>query len=351
MKVTVKDFLNVRVGKPDVNAPCYQYLAPGSVVEVEETFHLGDVYEGNNRWLKDPLDNYYWSGGVEQNDDLAKITNPFLFHVEEFWWIRNFGIGELWKKGLTGKHIKVAVVDSGIAAHEDLSVPADRVRDFSGSATGAKDHTGHGTHVTGILNARNNGAGIRGIADGAEVYAAKITNDVWGDRAAYMADAIRWAVELGVDIISISAGFKEDYPALLNAVEYAAAERILIVCAAGNRESTSHTDILFPARYRKANMLTVGGLTAAMEPLSDTINVSETDLFAPGEKVMSTFTDPPYVTLTGSSQATPFVTGVCCLLLEEKRKDGAYGALQIKDHVLSKAKTTPFGKIINPVSL
>ena len=74
MKVLVKHFLNVRAGKPSVNAPCYQYLAPGSEVEVDGKLYKGDQFEGINTWLKDDVDNYYWSGGVENIQRAAPAT-------------------------------------------------------------------------------------------------------------------------------------------------------------------------------------------------------------------------------------------------------------------------------------
>lgn len=65
MKVIVKNnFLNVRVGKPSVNAPCYQYIAPGSEIEVDGQLYKGDKYENIDTWFKDEAGNYYWSGGI-----------------------------------------------------------------------------------------------------------------------------------------------------------------------------------------------------------------------------------------------------------------------------------------------
>jgi hypothetical protein len=75
MKVTVKDFLNVRVGKPSVNAPTFQFLAPGSILDVEEKFFDGDKLEGNSLWVKDEADNYYWSGGI-QRDHITSFVLP-----------------------------------------------------------------------------------------------------------------------------------------------------------------------------------------------------------------------------------------------------------------------------------
>ncbi|SHK70613.1 hypothetical protein SAMN04488028_107198 [Reichenbachiella agariperforans] len=79
MKVTVTKYLNVRVGKPSVNAPCYQYLAPGSEIEVGEKLYLGDSYDGMDTWYRDEADNYYWSGGFLLPN--ATIPTPIYDHL------------------------------------------------------------------------------------------------------------------------------------------------------------------------------------------------------------------------------------------------------------------------------
>ena len=62
MKVIVKDnFLNVRAGKASVNAPCYQYIAPGSEIEVDGQLYKGDLFDGIDTWMKDAAGNYYCS--------------------------------------------------------------------------------------------------------------------------------------------------------------------------------------------------------------------------------------------------------------------------------------------------
>ncbi|MCW3104129.1 MAG: hypothetical protein JWO09_2569 [Bacteroidetes bacterium] len=64
MKVTVKYYLNVRVGKPSVNAPCHGYLVPGTEIEVDGKLYDGDQFEGTYKWMKDNAGNYYWAGGI-----------------------------------------------------------------------------------------------------------------------------------------------------------------------------------------------------------------------------------------------------------------------------------------------
>ncbi|MEI6946856.1 S8/S53 family peptidase [Paraflavisolibacter sp. H34] len=85
MKVTVKDkFLNVRFGKPSVNAPCYQYLAPGSEIEVDGKLYKGDKFGDSeiNTWFRDKAGNYYWSGGVSSifsnTEELKSSFQPLV---------------------------------------------------------------------------------------------------------------------------------------------------------------------------------------------------------------------------------------------------------------------------------
>ena len=113
MKLTVKVNLNVRVGKPSVNAPCYTYITPGSTLEVDENPYPGDMYDGNDTWYKDDAGNYYWSGGFDNiNSQIqSEIENAsdaivpiYNFDPDKMSWahdsVENGGLGivDLWNK-------------------------------------------------------------------------------------------------------------------------------------------------------------------------------------------------------------------------------------------------------------
>ena len=348
MKVTVTKFLNVRVGKPSVNAPCYQYVAPGSEIETDGKSYKGDLYKGIDNWVRDLAGNYYWSGGVEIPQS-TKSAND-LFVTDNFWWLRNFDIDKLWERGLSGRGVKIAVLDSGLSLpHPDLIVEQENLKDHSKSVSGVSDKSGHGTHVTGIIKATNNGFGVKGIAFNSHLYFGKVTNDLKGDKIENLAKAVQWAVDENVDIISISIGFPETSLQLDTAINNAATKNILVVCAAGNSGDAAGANILYPAK--NAHVLSVGGLTENNTPLHDTINTSQTNLFAPGKEILSTYLNAAYEKLSGSSQATPFVAAVACLILESKRKsNAAYMASQIKNDLVIHATASSFGKIINPLN-
>lgn len=342
--------MNVRVGQPSVNAPSFQYLAPGSELEVDGQLYKGDKIEGIDTWLRDRANNYYWSGGLEK---LPGVETPIAleeFVESNFWWYNDFNIGKLWSEGLSGEGIKIAVLDSGIALpHPDLILNGSNQKDLSKSNSGMVDWTGHGTHVAGIIKATSNGFGVKGLAFNSNFYIAKITNDIHGDRLEYLIDAIHWAIDNKVHIISISNGVAENNPLLESAIKKAFGQEILVICAAGNKLESSGTDILYPAKYPQA--LSVGGVTKSKEMLPDTINNIQTDIFAPGEDILSTSINKSYVSLTGSSQATPYVAGVAALLLEAARKkDPQYNPSNLKKELLEGANPKPFGKLINPVN-
>jgi len=85
MKVTVTKNLNVRIGKPRLDAPNHEFLVPGSVIETDGKLYRGDVYDGNFFWYKDMAGNYYWSGGIdipetEPNNTFSKATEFIDFH-------------------------------------------------------------------------------------------------------------------------------------------------------------------------------------------------------------------------------------------------------------------------------
>jgi subtilisin family serine protease len=350
MKVKVKHFLNVRVGKPSVNAPSYQYLAPGSEIEVDGKLYKGDPFEDINTWLKDDGDNYYWSGGVETVQPAAPAATAGLLE-SSVWWYKDFNVGELWRNGLNGANVKIAVLDSGISLpHPDLNIITSNLKDLTVSESGITDWTGHGTHVSGIIKANNlSGRGITGLAFDSNFYFGKITHDKLGDKKVdFLIRGIEWAIENSVNILSISHGRKENDASLEAAIKKAFANKILIVCAAGNKDSATGDDILFPARYDET--LSVAGITQGKAPLPDTINMANTDIFGPGEAIRSTSRGGTYATLSGSSQAAPYVAGIAALLLQAIRKKNiSYNPCDLKKALIMQADTKPFGKLINPL--
>ena len=187
----------------------------------------------------------------------------------------------------------------------------------------------HGTHVAGIIGAvRNNGMGINGIADNVRIMPIIATTAIGDERDKDIANAIRYAVDNGAQIINMSFSklFSPDKAFVDEAVRYAEKKNVLIVHAAGN----DGVDIDLPVNYhypiaiyadgrRAENFITVGWSRPLFDyrlahPYSD-FGKRNVDLFAPGSDIYSTVPFNGYDYKSGSSMAAPVVSGVAALLL------------------------------------
>ncbi|MDQ6890659.1 MAG: S8 family peptidase [Bacteroidota bacterium] len=186
----------------------------------------------------------------------------------------------------------------------------------------------HGTHVVGIIGAaRNNGKGSDGIADNVKIMMVRAVPD--GDEHDKdIALAIRYAVDNGAQIISMSFGkdFSPQKKWVDDAVNYAESKGVLLVHAAGNDAKNIDTADNFPnpvfvdGTGRSNTFVTIG---ASGDPSNGgvTANFSnygkkEVDLFSPGVKIYSTLPASNYGSLSGTSMACPVVAGVAAFLLE-----------------------------------
>ncbi len=186
----------------------------------------------------------------------------------------------------------------------------------------------HGTHVSGIIAAvRNNGKGGDGIADNVKIMTLRAVPD--GDEHDKdIALAIRYAVDNGAQIISMSFGkdFSPEKKWVDDAVRYAESKGVLLIHAAGNDAKNVDTTDNFPNpvyEYNKGRantFITVGasgdasngGLTADFSNYGK----NEVDIFSPGVKIYSTLPGNEYGKLSGTSMAAPVLAGVAAFLLE-----------------------------------
>jgi subtilisin family serine protease len=187
----------------------------------------------------------------------------------------------------------------------------------------------HGTHCSGIIAAvRNNGKGVDGIADNVRIMMVRAVPD--GDEHDKdIANAIRYAVDNGAQIISMSFGkdFSPQKQWVDDAFKYAESKNVLLVHAAGNDSKNVDSEYNFPSatyldgKSRAGNIITVGasgdpkngGLTAYFSNYGK----KEVDVFSPGVKIYSTLPGGnTYGNLNGTSMACPLVAGVAALVLE-----------------------------------
>lgn len=225
---------------------------------------------------------------------------------------------ELWTK-TKGKGVTVAILDTGCdAEHPDLKNRIIDGRNFTkddqGNPDVFKDYNGHGTHVAGTIAAENNGKGVVGVAPEAALVIVKVLDKNGSGSYEGIINGILYAIEQNVDIISMSLGGPVDVPELHEAVQNAVNKGILVVCAAGNDgDGDQSTDEFgYPGSYNE--VISVGAISLDRSSSEFTNSNNEVDLVAPGEKILSTFLNGTYESLSGTSMATPHVSGALALL-------------------------------------
>lgn|GEM_PF-1725570 len=221
-----------------------------------------------------------------------------------------------WDNGYTGKGVKVAVLDSGIDTHhEDLVIAGGA--SFVDYTTSYDDDNGHGTHVAGIIGARNNDVGVVGVAPEADLYAVKVLDSAGKGYLSDVIAGIDWAVDHQMDIINMSMATNVDSPALHQAVDEAYASGLLIVAAAGNTgnvEGTGDT-IQYPAKY--GSVIAVGAVDQNNQRASFSATGEALEVVAPGVGIKSTYMNGGYESLNGTSMAAAMVAGGLMLVKQQ----------------------------------
>lgn len=238
-----------------------------------------------------------------------------------------------WREGWTGKGVRVAVLDTGVAKHPDLKKRLILFQDFVNGAVRAYDDYGHGTHVSGILCGEGTiQREYRGIAPQADLISLKVLDKNGNGHRGQVIRAIKWVIRycrqyhiriMNISVGSVKEGNEQDQK-LIEAVEMAWDLGIVVVCAAGNL-GPKHYTITAPGNSRK--VITVGmseeennwysgrGPTMAC--------VCKPDLVAPGSQIWScnafyTGNKNYYCKKSGTSMATPIISGAVALLLEKE---------------------------------
>ena len=182
----------------------------------------------------------------------------------------------------------------------------------------------HGSHVAGIIAAsRGNGIGLDGVADNVKIMAIRVVPD--GDeRDKDVANAIRYAVDNGANIINMSfgKGYKWDKDVVNEAVLYAQDHNVLLVHAAGNSAQDNDVTANYPndslgGGVFANNWIEVGASQPSKKALAtDFSNYGQrnVDVFAPGQSIYSTIPNNGYAYFNGTSMASPVCAGVCALI-------------------------------------
>ncbi|MEW1720971.1 S8 family peptidase [Streptomyces sp. NPDC093109] len=268
--------------------------------------------------------------------------------------VPQIGAPTAWGAGYDGKGVKVAVLDTGVdQTHPDLKGVSVLRKDFSGSGN-TVDHVGHGTHVASTIagSGAKSGGKYKGVAPGAKILDAKVLDDDgFGDDSGIIA-GMQWAADQGARIANLSLGGEDtsETDPLETAVDKISAEKnILFVIAAGNEGPDAET---IGSPGSAASALTVGAVDskdkiAYFSSVGPTADGSlKPDITAPGVDIVAakaakgvdgTPAADGYVSMSGTSMATPHVAGAAAILAQQHPD---WTGARIKQALVSSAKPT-----------
>ncbi|UKS25640.1 S8 family peptidase [Paenibacillus sp. HWE-109] len=230
------------------------------------------------------------------------------------WGIDQVGAPEVWNKSV-GQNIRVGVIDTGIDYnHPDLRNSISRGINLLNRSMLPFDDNGHGTHIAGTIAATGRHSGIVGVAPRAIIHPVKAFDN---SGSAYVSDIIAgidWCVHNDLDIINMSFGMKSYNRSLEQAVMNAYYRGKIIIASSGNDGKKKTVD--YPARFPQ--VVSVGATTrlGKIAPFSN--RGKQIDIYAPGERVYSSWLHGKYNELSGTSMATAHVSGVVALMLSIK---------------------------------
>ena len=295
---------------------------------------------------------YAVTATVPDNRILELKNDPRVAYVEDehiyraadeytsSWGVQHIGSQPVHNQNINGTGVKIAVLDTGIDYnHIDLKDNYKGGYNFVyNNADPKDDNTGpygssHGTHVSGIIGAENNGIGVIGVAPNASLYAVKVLAADGSGTTGWIISGIQWAVDNKMNIVSMSFGSPFFDQALKDAVDAAYNSGILLVAAGGN---TGGGPVLYPAAYD--SVIAVAATDALDQKAIFSPDDSKIELAAPGVNINSTCAVSLYQCaggyriLSGTSQAAPHVTGVAALIYSTNFPDvNSDGAKNNKD--------------------
>jgi len=287
--------------------------------------------------------------------NMVKTVNDKLYSEQSS--IKRLDIENAWNRSIGSTNIIVAVSDTGIyAQHEDLGnqvwtnfkeIPRNGIDDdgngfvddlsgwnFIENNNRPVDQNGHGTHVAGILGAEgNNNFGVSGINWKIQIMPLKFLDKNGSGKTSGGIATILYAADNGARVLNASWGSTADSQALKDAINYAFSKGMLVIAAAGNNSANSDKEPIYPAGTKSDGVISVAS-SSNDGVLSSFSNFGATSvhLAAPGSNVLSTYINDSFKRLSGTSMATPMVTGVAGLILSV---DPSLSGYELKNALLN----------------
>lgn len=310
--------------------PSVEYIEPNFVYHLPKV-EMGEIIDAN-KMVSDSLYDKQWglkntgknSGGWFSSGKAGEDMN-----AEGAWTVT---------KG--NSDLVVAVIDTGVDyTHPDLAANmwtndaeknglpgvdddangyVDDIYgyDFAGKDADPMDGHGHGTHCAGNIGAVHNDAGIAGMMANVKIMSIKFLSDSGSGTTEDAILAVDYATRNGAKLMSNSWGGGEYSEALKEAIQAASDAGVVFVAAAGNESANNDRRNTYPANYEVDNVITVGAMEGKGKRSSfSNYGATKVHVFAPGSNIYSTVTRGRYQNMSGTSMATPLVSGGIGLLL------------------------------------
>jgi subtilisin family serine protease len=273
---------------------------------------------------------------------------------------------EAWKVTKGSEDVVVAVLDSGVDyTHEDLvnnmSIRPANVPEYTDNELGTindingfnaddkqadpMDDNGHGTHCAGIIGAEgDNGIGVSGINQHVKIMPLKFLGRMGNGSTAAAIEAINYVIDrkqhgVNVRIISASWGSNSNSKALKDTIRAAGDAGILFVAAAGNDGSNNDRWPHYPSNYNLPNLISVAALDRADSLASfSNFGIKSVQVAAPGKAILSTWLGDGYREASGTSMATPYVSGVAALVVAS---EPSISMAELRKRILSTVDKLP----------
>ncbi|WP_373840010.1 S8 family serine peptidase [Methanospirillum sp.] len=329
------------------NSPDVLYVEPDykiSLSPIEKTgksVDAGTISTSSSAYPDDPGFRYLW--GLSNTGQAPFYGTPGA----------DISALEAWKITTGSPSVIVAVVDTGVDYnHPDLAPNIwqnpreiingkdddgngyiDDIRgwNFVSKNNDPMDDNGHGTHCAGTIAAvGNNRIGVAGTAWNVKIMPLKFLNEKGSGYVSDAVSAILYASRNGAAVISNSWSGTGYTQSLKDAIDASSA---IVICAAGNSGANADISPQYPAAFTSSNILSVAA-TDYNDKLASFSNygASSVDLAAPGVSIYSTAKSGSYQYLSGTSMATPHVSGVAALL---KTQNPSMSASQIRNRIFN----------------